>query len=26
VFGERTTVNNGHGNENVLISKFNFRF
>jgi len=26
MFGERTTVNNGHGNENALISKFNFRF
>jgi len=26
MFGERTTVNNGHGTENVLISKFAFRF
>ena len=26
MWGERTTVNNGHGTENVLISKFAFRF
>ena len=26
MWGERTVVNNGHGTENVLISKFAFRF
>ena len=26
MWGERTVVNNQHGNENVLISKFAFRF
>ncbi len=26
MWGERTTVNNGHGTENALISKIAFRF
>ena len=26
MWGERTMVNNGHGTENALISKFAFRF